>query len=237
MNVHITAAHIADDLAAEVHAGQLKAGEMFPSERELCERFGIGRSVVREAMTMLQGIRLADHSKGKRPRVVKPTLGELMIGMGDAAKYFFSDSEGRAHLEQARLFLETSMLRHAVLHASNAHFARLLAAINECDQHLADATAFRNADVAFHRVLNEIPGNPIFIGLHEAFVEQLMRSRPPVDNFEERNKLSNEEHRQIVRAMLDKDAEQAVAILDKHLTRNHGTYFEQALESRMGQRS
>lgn len=232
MSVQITAAHIANDLATKVHAGQLQAGDMFPSERELCERFGIGRSVVREAMTILQGIRLADHSKGRRPRVVTPTLGQLMIGMGDAAKYFFSDNEGRAHLEQARLFLETSMLRHAVVHASNAHFARLLAAIDDCEKNLDDAECFRNSDVAFHRVLTEIPGNPIFIGLHEAFVEQLMNSRPAVENYEERNKLSNDEHRLIVKAMLEKDAETAVTILDKHLTRNYGTYVEQALNHR-----
>ncbi|MFT4726615.1 MAG: DNA-binding FadR family transcriptional regulator [Granulosicoccus sp.] len=232
MSIQVTAAHIANDLAAKVHAGQLQAGDMFPSERELCERFGIGRSVVREAMTILQGIRLADHAKGKRPRVVTPTLGQLMIGMGDAAKYFFSDNEGRAHLEQARLFLETSMLRHAVVHASNAHFARLLAAIDDCEKNIDDAEGFRNSDVAFHRVLTEIPGNPIFIGLHEAFVEKLMNSRPVLGNYELRNKLSNDEHRLIVKAMLEKNAETAVTILDKHLTRNYGTYFEQALSHR-----
>jgi DNA-binding FadR family transcriptional regulator len=230
MTDQINAAWIADTLAAQIHAGQLKAGDMFPSERELCERYGTGRNVVREAMTILQGMRLADHSKGKRPRVVTPTLGQLMRGMGDAAKFFFADSEGKAHLEQARLFLETSMLRHAVVHASNAHIARLLAAIDECDRMISDANGFRNADVAFHRVLTEIPGNPIFIALHEAFVEQLMKSRPSMEDFETRNQVSNNEHREIVRALIDKDTEKAVDTLTTHLTRNYGAYFHQALQ-------
>jgi len=232
MTDQVTAGHIANNLAAQIHSGQLKAGDMFPSERELCERYGTGRNVVRESMTILQGMRLANHSKGKRPRVATPTLGQLMLGMGDAAKYFFANSEGKAHLEQARLFLETSMLRHAVVHASNAHIARMLAAIDECDRQISDANGFRNADVAFHRVLTEIPGNPIFVALHEAFVEQLMKSRPPVADFETRNKMSNDEHRGIVKALMNKDTEQAVEVLTTHLTRNYGIYFSQSLESR-----
>ncbi|OED41334.1 hypothetical protein AB833_09995 [Chromatiales bacterium (ex Bugula neritina AB1)] len=225
-----TATQIANNLAGEIHSGHLKAGEMFPSERELCERFGIGRNVVREAMTILQGIRLADHAKGKRPRVVSPSLSEVMAGMGEAARPFFTGSEGRAHLEQARLFLETSMLQYAVMHATNAQVARMLEAIDECECNIDDADAFRNADVKFHRVLAEIPGNPIFIALHDAFVERLMKSRPLLDDYRDRNRASNDEHREIVKLMIGKQGEKAVAVLTRHLTRNYGTYFLQALE-------
>jgi len=228
--VTISAVQIADSLAADVVTGALSAGDMFPSERELCERYDIGRNVVREAMTILQGRKLADHSKGKRPRVVKPTLSEMMGGIGEATRFFFEGSEGRAHLEQARLFLETSMLRHAVEHATNAHIARMVEAIDECDQCLNDAEGFRNADVNFHRILAEIPGNPIFEALHDAFVERLMKSRPLLDDFNERNITSNDEHRLIVKALIDKNADSAVEILTRHLTRNFGTYFHQALD-------
>jgi GntR family transcriptional regulator, transcriptional repressor for pyruvate dehydrogenase complex len=34
-------------------AGELKAGDRLPSERELVERFGVGRSSVREALRVL----------------------------------------------------------------------------------------------------------------------------------------------------------------------------------------
>ena len=34
-------------LATDVHEGRLQAGEMFPSERDLCARFGVGRTLVR----------------------------------------------------------------------------------------------------------------------------------------------------------------------------------------------
>ncbi|MCJ8323661.1 MAG: FCD domain-containing protein [Rhizobiales bacterium] len=229
----ITAAEIAKILAASVHDGELSAGDMYPSERILCEQYGVGRNVVRESFTILQGMTLADHNKGKRPRVLAPSLGQVMEGLGETAGFFFNGSEGNAHLEQARLFLETSMLRYAVVHATNAQIAKMVSAIEECDKHISDIEGFRNADVKFHRVLAEVPGNPIFVALHATFVERLMKNRPVLDDFATLNKSSNDEHKKIVEAILDKEADKAVEILTCHLTRNYGSYFRQALARQM----
>lgn len=233
----VSASQIAKILAADVHDGTLKAGEMFQSERQLCERFGVGRNVVREATTILQGMSLADHSKGKRPRVATPTLARVMVGVSDAAQFFFQDNEGKAHLEQARLFLETSMLRYAIDHATNAQVAKMVGAIEECHANLHDVEAFRIADVKFHRALAEVPGNPIFVALHETFVERLMKNRPVLEDFEARNKASNEDHKAIMAALLAKDADKAVEVLTRHLTRNYGPYFHQTLDSQMAKMS
>lgn len=226
----ISASEIARTIAADVHAGRYLPNEMFPSERDLCEQFSVGRNVIREAMTTLQGMGLADQSKGKRPRVVAPTLSNVMAGVSDAAKFFFSGSEGLAHLEQARLFMETSMLRYAVVHATNAQIAKLVEGINRCEENLDNIEGFRDADVQFHRVLADIPGNPIFGALHDTFVGRLMKNRAVLPDFENRNRASNDEHRLIVSAILDKEADQAVEVLTRHLTRNFGTYFRLAFE-------
>ena len=233
MTSNVSASQIANDLAAKVHGGSLIAGGMYPSERELCEQYGVGRNVVRESFTILQGMSLADNTKGKRPRVNTPSLGQVMEGISESAGFFFSGSEGKAHLEQARLFLETSMLRYSVIHATNAQIAKMVEAIEECEKSYENVAAFRIADVKFHRALSEVPGNPIFVALHETFVEQLMQNRPVLDNPAERNKASNQEHKLIVSALLDKEADKAVEILTRHLTRNYGSYFRQALDRQM----
>ncbi|AKR55226.1 Transcriptional regulator NanR [Devosia sp. H5989] len=192
-------------------------------------RFGVGRTVVREAMTILQGMKLVDHSKGKRPRVVSPTLTQVMDSASEAAQFFFLDNEGKAHLEQARLFLETSMVRYAVVHATNAQIAKMVSAIEEADAVLADGEAFRDADSRFHRALTEVPGNPIFVALHDTFVERLMKNRPVKDDVESHNRRSNNEHKEVVSAILSKDSDKAVEVMTRHLTRNYGVYFQQAL--------
>ncbi|WDR06206.1 GntR family transcriptional regulator [Devosia rhodophyticola] len=90
-----SALQIAKTLASEVHAGSVSPGEMFQSERELCERFSVGRNVVREAITLLQGMGVADLSKGHRPRVAAPTLARVMVGVSDAAQFFFKAVKAR----------------------------------------------------------------------------------------------------------------------------------------------
>ncbi|HCQ64481.1 MAG TPA: transcriptional regulator NanR [Rhodobacteraceae bacterium] len=232
MAEQITAASIARLIASEVHAGAHSPGEMLPAERDLCERFGVGRNVIREALTILQGMGLTVQEKGRRPRVVTPTLQNVMESTREAAQFFFSGSEGLAHLEQARLFLETSLVRYAVVHATNAQIAKMLEASRVCDANLDNIEGFREGDVQFHRAIAEVPGNPIFAALHDTFVEKLMRNRPALPDFRERNKISNDEHRTILQAILDKDAERAVEVLTKHLTRNYGTYFRLVLDQR-----
>ncbi len=230
MQASNSAESIANSLAAEIHSGALRPGAMLPSERDLCDTFKVGRNVVRDAIIILQGMGLIDQSKRKRPRVVEPMLATVMQGVAGAAHFFFSGSEGLAHLEQARLFLETSLIRYACEHATNAQVGKLVEAIDACEQALGDIGKFRDADVRFHRVLSEIPGNPIFIALHDTFVERLMRNRPGLPDIEQSNGASNQEHREIVSAILDKDADRAVNILTGHLTRNYGTYFRLAME-------
>lgn len=226
------AAHIANTLAVDVHAGDLKPGDMFPSERDLCDRFGVGRGIVREGMTILQSMGLADHSKGKRPRVAEPTLSRVMMAASDAAQFFFKDNEGLAHLQQARLFLETSMVRFAAENASNAQIAKMMSAIEECDANLSYIEAFRIADVKFHRALSEVSGNPIFVALHETFVDRLMKGAPIRVDFLAHNKTSNAGHKEILSAIVAKKSDVAEQALKAHLTRNYDFSFQNSLTSK-----
>lgn len=223
------AAEIAGMLAEEVHAGILEVGAMLPSERDLCDRFGVGRTTIREAVKRLEGMRLVELRKGYRPRVAYPTLTQLMGSISAASGLFFRGTEGGAHMEQARLFLETSLARYAAQSATPAQIGKMVAAIEKGDKALDDLPAFRIADVEFHRALAEVPGNPIFVALHDAFVGGLMMSRPGPRDVVSHNRRSNDEHKGVVQAIIAHDAEAAVTILTKHLTRNYAIYVNHVL--------
>ena len=220
---------IAEMISADIRGEVLRPGEMLPSERELCERFGANRSQVRNAISNLGVLGLLELSKGHRPRVATLDVAKVVEGAGAAMSVFLNGVEGRAHLEQARLFLETSMMSYAVEHATRADIARMVDAIEKCDASLNDQSAFLNADVYFHQILAEIPGNPIFIAMHEAFVARLMRSRATPGNVLQYLKRSNDEHREIVSAIIERDKERAVEVLNRHLERNYAEQFRQQL--------
>ena len=42
---------VADQLAAQIHAGEFKPGDKLPTEAKLVEQFQVSRTVVREAMS------------------------------------------------------------------------------------------------------------------------------------------------------------------------------------------
>jgi DNA-binding FadR family transcriptional regulator len=228
---------IASAIAKEIHSGRMEEGSMLSSERQLCDRFGVGRSIIREAIRQLEMMGLVELRKGHRPRVAYPSFSGLLASISDASRLFFSGTEGGAHMEQARLFLETSMVRYAAHSATRAQIAKMVAAIEKADAVVDDLPRFRDADVAFHRALAEVPGNPIFIALHDAFVGGLMRARPDPADTARHNRRSNDEHKGVVQAIIARDAAAAEAILTKHLTRNFAVYVNHVLGPTAGQQA
>jgi GntR family transcriptional repressor for pyruvate dehydrogenase complex len=55
---------VAQQLAAQIHAGRLEAGEKLPPEARLVEQFQVSRTVLREAVSRLKSLGLVDSRQG-----------------------------------------------------------------------------------------------------------------------------------------------------------------------------
>ena len=55
---------VAQQLAAEIAAGRLGAGEKLPPESRLVEQFEVSRTVIREAVSRLKSLGLVDSRQG-----------------------------------------------------------------------------------------------------------------------------------------------------------------------------
>lgn len=91
-----------EQLRAHILSGTLDAGEALPSERALCEQFGVNRQALREALKRLQQLRLVTIKQGESTRVLdyRQTGGlELLVAM-------IFDGEGRLRARTARSFVE-----------------------------------------------------------------------------------------------------------------------------------
>lgn len=76
---------VADKLARMVHVGLLESGDALPSERDMCEVFGVARQTVRAALGILEGRLMIAISHGRRSRVLGP--GSLStVDSADALK-------------------------------------------------------------------------------------------------------------------------------------------------------
>src|SRR5919198_2852271 len=132
-------------------SGVLQPGDEMPSERELMERFGVGRPAIREAMQALANMGLVAISHGERAKVLQLTAQSIFKQVDVAAKIMLSSSaDSLEHLKSARIFFERGMVREAAAKASKEDVARLRATLAEQRNSLGEAEPFINADMEFH---------------------------------------------------------------------------------------
>ena len=211
---------IAEALIGEILAGDIDPDTPLPTERELCDRFGASRPTVREALAQMQVRGYVTAGAGKRPRAARPSLTDVLRGAGDHIREILGDAESGAHLEQMRQFIETGAAREAATRAGNVEIAKMQAAL-ERNYEAIETGDFPATDIAFHRALVSVVGNPVILTLHDMFVSELLRQRPPVADQLTHNRRSYEEHRQIYEAILEGDAVTATAVMDRHLARSY----------------
>src|SRR3954453_3696671 len=150
-------------------SGELQPGDEMPSERELMERFGVGRPAIREAMQALANMGLVAISHGERAKVLKLTAQSIFKQVDVAAKIMLSSSaDSLEHLKSARIFFERGMVGEAAAKATEEDVARLHATLDEQRGKLGQAEAFIAADMKFHTQIAALSGNPIYVAVSEA---------------------------------------------------------------------
>ncbi|MEV0321406.1 FadR/GntR family transcriptional regulator [Streptomyces sp. NPDC050658] len=168
---------VAEQIEERIVAGDLPPGSRLPAERELVNRFGVGRSTVREALRVLQSAGLI------RSRPGDP-LGAEVLGVSPdnlsqaLARLTRSNVASLGELVQFRMVLDAESNRLAARLHDETDLARMREQITRMESLSGGAAslhAFSEADALFHRAIAEASGNSL-LGLcaravHEAVVE------------------------------------------------------------------
>jgi DNA-binding FadR family transcriptional regulator len=212
-------------LKSMIENGELKAGDPMPSERELMERFGVGRPAIREAMQALAGKGLVEISHGERARVLQVTAESIFRQVDLPAKLMLSgSSDSLEHLKSARIFFERGMVREAAEKATPEDIGELRALLDRQSESLGNAEAFINADMAFHQYIARVSGNPIFAAVSEAMLGWLKSYHTEMLIWTGRENYTLAEHEEIIRAIEKGDPELAEKAMIKHLERSRALY-------------
>ncbi len=211
---------IAETLIAEIRQGTFASGDPLPTERELCERFSASRPTVREALSQMQMRGYVDAGGGKRPRAAQPSIATVLEGAGGLIREVLGDAESGAHLEQMRQFIETGAAREATKRADAVQLANIQGAL-ERNFNAIGTPDFAKTDIAFHRALVAVIGNPVILTLHDMFVSAMIAHRPVTEDVMRYDRIAYEEHRKIYQAVLDGDVVTATDVMDRHLTRSY----------------
>jgi GntR family transcriptional regulator, sialic acid-inducible nan operon repressor len=208
-------------------------GDLLPSERDLMREFGVGRPAIREALAHLRNMGLVELRSGERAMVIRPTAEVVVEALSGVAKHMLAAQDGVHNFQNARLFFEVGLARHAASHATEEDVAELRHALEANRDALRDLDRFERTDVAFHYVLAVIPRNPIFPAIHAAIVEWLVQQRHITLNWRGRKgtaETAYQAHKAIYEAIAARDPDLAEKAMRDHLAHVASVFWE-AMES------
>lgn len=211
------AAALRETILEKLRSRAWRPGSRLPTERALSEEFGLSRSTVRRVLSDFKRRRLITQTVGSGTYVsehVATALAEFVPASAPAAQV------SPAELMAARLVLEPSIIGMVIGNATAADFARM----DECNDHAEAATTledFEKWDAALHEAIAEAAHNGFISGVFRLMNEVRAqgewgvlkrRSATP-----ERRAVYQQEHRALVAALKDRDAERAKALCLAHL--------------------
>lgn len=204
---------------------ELRSGDSLPSERDLMERFGVGRPAIREALQSLQNKGLITIAHGERSRVNVLTT-DLAVGqMNEIARILLSTEPAHLeHLKEARRLFETGVVRIAAQTATDDDVAALRSLVDEQRSYEGDAHEFVATDMRFHTRIAAITGNPIIATVSEAMLGWLFEYHRGLLYWSGKEGVTLSEHARIVDFIDARDAEQAVSEMRGHLDRSAALY-------------
>lgn len=212
-----------------ITGGDLQPGDEMPSERELMERFGVGRPAIREAMQALANMGLVAISHGERAKVLQLTAQSILRQVDGAAKIMLSSSKDTLeHLKSARIFFERGVVRDAVEKATEADIDQLRAILARQRSLLGDADGFIEADMEFHTSIARISGNPIYAAVSTAMLGWLKEYHTDMLIWTGKEKFTLVEHESIIERIAAHDAAGAEREMIKHLERSRALYVAAA---------
>jgi GntR family transcriptional regulator, transcriptional repressor for pyruvate dehydrogenase complex len=152
----------------------LKGGDRLPSERDLGEKLGVSKTVVREAVRSLAAKGLIEVRTGSGMYVQH--LGpELIAGPLNILLRLQALKPQEVH--EVREVLEVTLAALAAERARPEHVAAMEAAVAALKAKPLTAARFAEADLAFHNALAEAADNPLFTLLVHSLNDVMLEVR------------------------------------------------------------
>jgi DNA-binding FadR family transcriptional regulator len=216
---------VMDRLVTMLRGEGYAPGDQIPSEREIMERFAVGRPAVREALQNLEWMGLITISHGERARVAEPSFGLLLDRIALTTSRILQNSPARLEeLKEARQLFEVQMVRLAAQRGTDADLAALRAALDAQRESLPDMARFLRLDMRFHALIAGMGGNSIFPALSEAMLGWLGEFHRELVRAPGAEMLTLDEHARILTALEARDADAAESAMRDHILRSSELY-------------
>jgi GntR family transcriptional regulator, transcriptional repressor for pyruvate dehydrogenase complex len=206
---------VAERLFGLISSRHLGPGDVLPSERELVELYGVGRSSIREALRMLE-------SKG----VIKSggngsfAVAEFRNALNHSLDFLLSvDEADYGELFEVRRILEGEAAALAASRRTEEDLTRIEEGIAGMEQGLGSEEGFITADLRFHLTIAEASGNRLIAHLMDAIRTLLQRSLSSAYHIPGSPEGAIVLHRLILEAITARRPEEARQRMQEHVSR------------------
>lgn len=161
---------IAEQIKEQIVSGGLKPGEKLPSTKELSERFQVGRSTMREALSALKAMGLVEIHQGEGSYV--RSIESQDVGLPEFDSLLMSE-ETVLELIEARKALEIAGAGMAAEKRTDEDLRKFEAVLQRMEEHLGDEEEGERSDIEFHLILSEATHNSIMVRLIDSISSQM----------------------------------------------------------------
>lgn len=208
-----------------INSGRINAGERLPSEQELAEQLGVGRSSIREALRSLFVLGLVEARAGRGTIV---TSTNAWRG-GDRPKAVVH--WGVRDIFEVRILLETRGAERAAMKASEAEIESIAKAAQALERRARTGKGYFSENLVFHMRVAEASHNPVLSYSLSGIIGRLRDVREKATEVQP-VEADLEEHRQIIEAIRLRDPSTARDVMRRHLERNIAAFGEPRDDSR-----
>ncbi|WP_455818311.1 FadR/GntR family transcriptional regulator [Pseudomonas cerasi] len=204
-----------------IKKGQFPAGAILPPERELAKQLGVSRSSIREALIALEITGWVEIRTGNGVYVMNP------LPQSDDAPA--EEEFSLKALIQARQVYEAMTAELAARNGSDDQRAELQEITQDLVQLHVNDQKFLREDKRFHLLIAEMTGNEVLRDMMEYLWNKRKSSRfvRLESHYAESDfpRKMNQDHEDIARAIIARDAVEARACMDRHLQHVYDRLF------------
>jgi len=216
---------VVGELAARIDSGLYAPGEKLPSSAQLCEEFGVSRTVIREALTSLKVGGRVTTRQGAGVFVSDKDVKTLNFEISR-----IDDIRSAMQILELRLGVEMQSVALAATRRTPEALAEIARAYDHLESlDTEDAEIEARADYDFHLAIARATRNPHFPSFLEAVFREinfdlLLKHRQPAPAARNYLRKINKEHAAILAAITQGDAKAARNALAAHLEESLNRY-------------
>lgn len=210
---------VSEALIELISGDDFPPGSRLPSEIKMAGRFGVSRTVIREAVSRLKSEGLVESRQGSGVFVRERNMDSPFRIDPNILESIHSVLQ----VVELRQVLEGEIAALAAKRRSSAQMVAIRKALEQIDADVSAGGDGVDADIAFHRCIAEATGNPHFLALIQ-FLFNFLRSATQTTRRIESTRAAltqqvKDEHQTIVDALSRRDPEAARTAARLHMER------------------